>query len=109
MERQPGREPLVTITHVVYALQALSFLTGVTALIAVIISYVKRSEARGTWLESHFKWQIRTFWWGLFWTVVGVILTYIFIGFAVLVINSIWIMYRIIKGWLALVDRKVVG
>lgn len=109
MEEQRSQDSLITVTHAVYALQALSFLTGVTALIAVIISYIKRSEAQGTWLESHFNWQIRTFWWGLFWSIIGFLLTFIFIGFAVLIINTVWIIYRIIKGWLALVDRKVVG
>ena len=73
---------LVTVTHLVYALHALSLLIGVTtaasiigafvfgvpSIIAVVINYVKRGEARGTYLESHFRWQIRTFWFALLWS-----------------------------------------
>ena len=61
-----------TLTHVIYGLQAIAFfLFGTTALIAVIINYVKKSDVKGTWLETHFRWQIRTFWWSLFWGIVG--------------------------------------
>src|ERR671912_2943760 len=79
------REGLVTLAHVIYGLHAFSALTGllspamiVTAflsgwpsIIAVILNYVKRSEVRGTWLDSHFSWQIRTFWFALLWLVIG--------------------------------------
>jgi hypothetical protein len=62
---------LKTIATVVYALQAVGFFVGITWLVAIVIGYVKRDDARGTWLESHFNWQIRTFWWGLLWGIVG--------------------------------------
>jgi uncharacterized membrane protein len=118
------RESLVTLTHVIYALHAFSaftglasaalvvtaFLTGWPSIIAVIINYVKRSEARGTWLDSHFSWQIRTFWFALLWLAVGGILflTVVGIPVAVLVwaITGIWVLYRIIRGWLALASHK---
>jgi uncharacterized membrane protein len=118
---------LVRTTHIVYALHALglvlgafgaasvlgSFLFGWPSIIAVIINYVKRGEARGTWLESHFTWQIRTFWFALAWAVlVGLIsipLTLIVIGFATWVVGmfvlGIWAIYRIARGWLRLKDH----
>ncbi|HEY7240975.1 MAG TPA: hypothetical protein VH600_17510 [Burkholderiales bacterium] len=114
------REGLVTVTHVIYALHAFSavtgllgaafvvtaFLSGWPSIIAVIINYVKRSEVRGTWLDSHFSWQIRTFWFALLWVVVGAILFVTLVGipfaWAIWVITGIWVLYRIIRGWLAL-------
>lgn len=99
-------ESLKNIVFIVYLLQALSFIFGITFLIAVIINYIKREDAAGTWLESHFTWQIRTFWYGILWAVIGAI-TYVFvIGLFILGIAAIWIIYRIIKGWLYLNDKK---
>ena len=97
---------LKTLTTVVYALQAAGFLVGITWIVAVVIDYVKRDEAKGTWLESHFSWQIRTFWWGLLWGAIGVITFLIIIGWLILVADAIWIIYRIVKGWLYLNDDK---
>jgi uncharacterized membrane protein len=111
---------LVNWTQFIYALHALSLLTGILgaatvigafltgwpSLIAVILNYVKRGDARGTWLESHFRWQIRTFWFGLLWCVLGAILLLIVIGYFVLLADAIWLIYRIVKGWLRLNDRK---
>ncbi len=94
-----------TLTTVVYALQALSFFFGITALIAVIINYVKRSDVAGTFLESHFRWQIRTFWYGLLWGIVGLATTLLWIGFVILFIAWVWSIYRIVKGWLRLNDH----
>ena len=121
-------QDLITLTHIIYALHAFSVLTGmfsaafiVTAflsgwpsIIAVIINYVKRSEARGTWLESHFNWQIRTFWYALLWAfmvaAVSIPLTIIVIGVGTWIIGmfalGIWAIYRIARGWLALKDGK---
>ncbi len=121
-------EPLVRTTHVVYALHALglvigafgaasvigAFLFGWPSIIAVIINYVKRGEARGTWLESHFSWQIRTFWFALGWALlVGLVslpLTLVVVGFATwaigLFVLGIWAIYRIARGWLALKDHQ---
>jgi uncharacterized membrane protein len=97
---------LKTLTTVVYALQAAGFLVGITWIVAVVIDYVKRDEAKGTWLESHFRWQIRTFWWGLAWAVVGAITFLVLIGWFILAADTVWIIYRIVKGWLYLNDDK---
>ena len=118
------REGLVTLTHVIYALHAFSaltgmvsaamivtaFLTGWPSIIAVILNYVKRSDVRGTWLDSHFSWQIRTFWYSLLWLAIGGVLfiTVVGIPFAIVLwfATGIWVLYRIIRGWLALVSQK---
>ena len=115
---------LVTVTHLVYALHALSILIGVTtaativgafvfglpSIIAVIINYVKRGEARGTLLESHFRWQIRTFWFALLWCVIGGMLFNTLVGIplaiGVFFGAGVWAIYRITRGWLALRDGK---
>ncbi|WP_029897048.1 DUF4870 family protein [Desulfohalovibrio reitneri] len=92
----------------VYILQALSFVVGITFLIAVIVDYVKRGEMRGdSVLSSHVTWQIRTFWWTLAGSVVGVVLSPVFgLGVAILVGVSIWCLYRIVKGFLYLRDGR---
>ena len=100
---------LRNIATAVYALQAAGFLFGITWLIAIIVDYVKRDDARGSWLESHFTWQIRTFWWGLLWGVVGGVLLLVLVGYLVLVANALWIIYRIVKGWLRLAERREVA
>ena len=118
------REGLVTLTHVIYGLHAFSALTGMLSpamiltaflsgwpsIIAVILNYVKRSEVRGTWLDSHFSWQIRTFWFALLWLAIGGVLfaTVIGIPFAIVLwlATGIWVLYRIIRGWLALASEK---
>lgn len=124
-------DSLVTISHVTYALHALglafgalgaasvigSFLFGWPSIIAVILNYVKRGEARGTWLESHFTWQIRTFWFAMLWAAVifavGAPLALILVGFAVWAVGffalGIWAIYRIARGWMALRDGRAVG
>ncbi len=95
---------LKQITTLVYILQAASFLIGVTFLVALIINYVKRPDAEGTFLASHFTWQIRTFWYGLLWGFVGIVSHFLLIGYLILAANTVWILYRIIKGWLRLQD-----
>lgn len=128
-EREPTRD-LITVTHVTYGLHALglaigafgaatvvgSFLFGWPSIVAVIINYVKRGEARGTWLESHFTWQIRTFWfallWGLVVVVLGALLAIVLVGFAIWIVGlfllGLWAIYRIVRGWLALQGRRAV-
>ena len=96
----------LNITTVVYALQAVSFLFVITFIVAVIINYVKRDDVRGTWLESHFRWQIRTFWYSLLWSILGVITFFLIIGYFILVATAIWLIYRIAKGWLRLIEKK---
>lgn len=90
----------------VYILQALSFVLLVTAIAGVIVNYVKQEDVRGSWLESHFRWQMATFWYGLLWTVLGVLTSWILIGWVVLVVVTIWLVYRIARGWICLVDGK---
>ena len=116
----------VTVAHVIYALHTWSlvagiigaativgsFLTGWPSIIAVIINYVKRGDVRGTWLESHFRWQILTFWFGLLWIALCVLFVVMTLGLGVFVVwfpagvLGIWFVYRIARGWLALVDRR---
>jgi uncharacterized membrane protein len=99
---------LKTLTLVVYALQAAGFLLAITWIVAIVIDYVKLDEVKGSWLESHFRWQIRTFWWGLLWGVIGALLMFVVVGFLVWFAAAIWVIYRIVKGWLALNDGKPV-
>jgi len=95
-----------TLTAVVYALYAASFLVGISALVAIIINYVKYEEVRGTFLESHFRWQIRTFWFGLLWGFIGWLTLIILIGWLVLCANAVWVIYRLVIGWVNLNDNK---
>jgi uncharacterized membrane protein len=117
---------LVNWTHLIYALHALSLLTGILgvatiigsflmgwpSIVAVILNYVKRGEARGTWLESHFRWQIRTFWFGALWVGLCVMALVMTLGIAILVVwfplglITIWFIYRIVRGWMRLGERK---
>ena|SRR5688500_10888021 len=122
---------LITTLHVTYALHALglaigafgastvvgAFIFGWPSIIAVIINYVKRGDARGTWLASHFTWQIRTFWYAALWAavvlIVGLPLTLLLVGFAIWAVGlfalGIWAIYRIAVGWSRLNDRRPAG
>src|SRR5215212_3992688 len=122
----PAAASLTSWTHVVYALHAFSLLTGIIgaatvigafltgwpSIIAVVLNYVKRGETRGTWLESHFRWQIRTFWFGLLW--ISLCLLFIVATFGIVIVVawipialvSVWFIYRIARGWLALNDNR---
>ncbi|HXV08417.1 MAG TPA: hypothetical protein VD791_10340 [Burkholderiales bacterium] len=97
---------LKDITTAVYALQAAGFIIGITFIAAVILNYIKLPDVAGTLYESHFRWQIRTFWWGLLWSVIGGLTTWILIGFLILAATAIWVIYRIVKGWLNLSEGK---
>ena len=119
-------QPLVTWTKVIYALHTFSLLTGIIgtativgafltgwpSIIAVILNYVKRSEVRGTWLESHFRWQIRTFWFGLLWIVLCLFFVVATFGIGILIawlpmaVVGLWFVYRVIRGWVALSDGR---
>ncbi|CAM3294496.1 membrane protein [Cupriavidus taiwanensis] len=99
------------LLHILYALYAIFWLTGgITALIAIVIDYVKRDDARGSLYASHFAWQIRSFWWSVVWGVLGGVLfaTVVLmpLAFAVWGVLSLWMLYRIVKGWLYLNDSK---
>src|SRR5688500_3638409 len=117
---------LVAWTQGIYALHALSLLAGIVgaatvvgafllgwpSIIAVILNYVKRSEVRGTWLESHFRWQIRTFWFGALWVGLCALFVLFTLGIGLLLvwlplgIVALWFIYRIVRGWRALRDRR---
>ncbi|MGH9255404.1 MAG: DUF4870 family protein [Vicinamibacterales bacterium] len=121
-----ARDALLAWTHAIYALHAFSlitgilgaatvvgaFLTGWPSIIAVILNYAKRSEVRGTWLESHFRWQIRTFWFGLLWVSLCGFFIVVTLGIGLLIawlplfFVGVWFVYRIVRGWLALRDRR---
>lgn len=122
-----GREPLpsvLTVANIVYALHTFaivvgfvgtativgSFVGSVPSIVAVVLNYIKRSDARGTWAESHYRWQIRTFWYSIVWVLFAGLLFITLIGipfaFAILGILAIWLAYRIGKGWLRLRDRR---
>ena len=92
-----------------YGLYFASYVLGITWLAAIIMNYVKRDEVRGTWLESHVEWQIKTFWLSFAGYVVGFITTFILIGFVILLITFIWNMYRLIVGLIALTENRPVG
>ncbi|MEA3275977.1 MAG: hypothetical protein U9Q81_11935 [Pseudomonadota bacterium] len=93
-----------TIVHLVYGLQMASFFVGITAIVGVILNYVRRDRVAGTWLESHFTWQIRTFWYALLWTLVGIATLFILVGYLILLGVFLWSIYRVAKGWLNLAD-----
>jgi uncharacterized membrane protein len=123
-----AHESLVGYTHVIYALHSLSVLIGLTtwrsvtmsflwglpSIVAVIMNYARRSATHGSYLESHFKWQIRTFWFAVLWSlvilVVSVPLVLILIGIPIVILAyyalAIWIVYRVARGWLALRDKR---
>ncbi|HKB11741.1 MAG TPA: hypothetical protein VKD69_13855 [Vicinamibacterales bacterium] len=126
MDQQTDDGALYNWTQLIYALHALSllvgivgvatiigaFLTGWPSLIAVILNYIKRSEVRGTWLESHFRWQIRTFWYGVLWVGLCAVFIVLTLGIGLLIvwlplgIVAVWFIYRVARGWLALRERR---
>ena len=124
----PVDDSLITYTNIIYGLHALAvvvgvltsgtivlnFVCGLPSIIAVIMNYVKRSEVRGTYLESHFVWQIRTFWFAALWALVvgsvSFVLAFVLIGFVTWFIGAlllgVWVIYRVARGWFALRDRR---
>lgn len=105
----PGPERLASLkqlTLICYILYALSAFVGLTAIVAVIINYIKRDETRGTLYESHFSWQIRTFWWSLLWWTLGMLTLFLGVGIVVLAADAVWVIYRIVKGVLNWNDNR---
>jgi uncharacterized membrane protein len=103
----PVETGLQRLAMIVYGLQAASLLTGSLTLFAgVIINYVRMEDVQGSWIESHFRWQTRTFWYTLLWLVIGSVTTLILIGWAILLAASLWLIYRIVKGWLYLNEQR---
>jgi uncharacterized membrane protein len=103
---EAAQQELKKYTFAVYILQGLSFLTLVTAVIGLIINYIKDDDVQGSWLQTHFRWQKATFWYGLLWCALGLLTMPILVGYAVLGIVPIWLIYRIARGWIFLVDGK---
>jgi uncharacterized membrane protein len=106
MQLDLGDQELKKYVFAVYILQALSFLFLVTSVAGVIINYIKDDDVRGSWLESHFIWQKRTFWYGLLWITLGYLTWSILISRLLLAVVPFWLIYRIAKGWVYLVDGK---
>ncbi len=103
--RVPDAKRLATIC---YALYALSCVIGITAIAAIIINYLKRDDVAGTWVASHFEWQIKTFWYGIAGAVISWLLMFVLIGFPLMIAVVVWVIYRIVKGWLALWEDRPV-
>jgi uncharacterized membrane protein len=102
-EAEPSLRKLAGL---VYGLQAASMLVGVTLFAGVIINYLRRSQVAGTWLESHFTWQIRTFWWSLAWCVLGIATAIVLVGLIILIASAVWFVYRIVRGWTELNEGR---
>ena len=121
-------EGLVARTHVIYGMHSLAVLIGVTSaatvvgafifslpsIVAVVLSYLKRGEAAGTFLESHYRWLIRTFWFAVLWGAIAIVITLvlvltivgILVAWLPVLVVGVWLIYRIARGWLALKDGK---
>ena len=105
--KTPVETGLQRLAMIVYGLQAASLLTGSLTLFAgVIINYVRMEDVQGSWIESHFRWQTKTFWYTLLWLVIGSVTTLILIGWAILLAASLWLIYRIVKGWVYLNEQR---
>jgi uncharacterized membrane protein len=120
-------EGLVRLTHIIYGLHAFSavmglissaavvtaFLTGWPSILAVILNYAKRADVRGTYLDSHFRWQIRTFWYAAVWMLVAIVLFATILGiplaWLIVVVVGVWVLYRIGRGWMALNEGHEIG
>lgn len=112
----------VTLAHVIYGLYLFGCLSTMTwwlpiaslitlsFVVGIVLAHVKRGEAAGTWLASHYRWQIRTFWFGLLWTLIAWILIATLVGALVggpmLLVLTVWLIYRIVRGWLLLNDGQ---
>jgi len=121
------RPSLVQLTHVIYGLHAFAVLIGVTSaatvaggfvfglpsLLAVFLNYLKRGDVAGTWLESHFRWQIRTFWFTALWLLVYGLLIITIVGIPIawilIALLGLWVGYRVVRGWVALAGVRPVG
>ncbi len=126
-KQQGVRPSLVQLTHIIYGLHAVAvgvgvtsaatvaggFVFGLPSLIAVFLNYLKRGDVKGTWLESHFRWQIRTFWFTFLWLVIYGLLVITLIGIPIawilIALLGLWVAYRVIRGWVALADTRPVG
>jgi uncharacterized membrane protein len=107
LAKRPNEANLKQLAMIIYALQAASLFTGTLTLFAgIIINYVRREDVQGSWIESHFRWQIKTFWYSLLWMVIGGVTIIFLVGWAILLAASLWLIYRIVKGWLYLNENR---
>ena len=127
VEETKSEEPVqsaLLAAHIVYGLHTVAIVLGITgsatviggfvgsvpSIVAVIISYLKRGSARDSWAASHYRWQIRTFWFALLWLLIAVLLIVTVVGapsgFALLVAATLWLIYRIVRGWMRLLDKQ---
>lgn len=122
--QQGPNDNIVQLTYLIYGLHLFSavngvltsafvvtaFLSGWPSILAVLLNYVKREATRGTYLESHFRWQIRTFWFALLWLFVGAILVFTIIGiplaWILVVVIGLWVLYRMLRGVARLIDQE---
>jgi len=118
------RRPALVAAHIVYGLHSIAIVLGITgsatviggfvgsvpSIIAVLINYLKRGGARGSWAASHYRWQIRTFWFALLWLLIAVLLVVSVVGspfgLGLLIVLTLWLIYRIARGWMRLVDKR---
>lgn len=123
---QPS-ENMVTLTHLIYALHAFavfsavigsativfSFVASLPSIAAVVLNYWNQAAVRGTWLESHFRWQIRTFWFAVLWIAIAALMVVTVIGipfaFAAILIVGLWVLYRVVRGWWTLTQRRTLA
>ena len=127
IDQQGNSEPMpsvLSVAQLVYALHTVAIVVGIVgaatvvgsfvgslpSIVAVLLNYVKRGDARGTWIASHYRWQIRTFWFTLLWALIGwaLVITVIgaVVGVPILIALTLWLIYRIGRGWLRLRDRR---
>lgn len=127
------RRSLTTYNHITYLLYVLSYFTaGLLWIVPIFMNYAKRRDADGTWLATHFDWQIKTFWYSIVWFVIGVLIVTFALGgfgvgmfsdsnniaigavllasfgFIIMGFTFIWHLYRIVRGWIALTDGRPV-
>ena len=95
-----------TLTWVIYGLYEASFLVGITSIVAIILNYVKRGDVAGTYLESHFTWQIRTFWISVIVAIIGALLMLVLVGWLVWLADMVWVVYRLVMGGLRLSESQ---
>lgn len=103
---EDAEKRLRDLALLVYVLQAAGFLVGLTWVVGAVIDYLKIGEVRNTWLETHFNWQLRTFWLGLAGMALAWALMIVKVGALIGIAVTVWAIYRVVRGWLALVDRK---
>ncbi|MCK5771925.1 DUF4870 family protein [Algiphilus sp.] len=101
-----GTEGERNVVLVAYILHACAIFTGVTAIVGVIMNHLKVNDTESAFIRSHHRWMLRTFWWGLLWSIICGVLTFIFIGILGYFILAVWWIYRLVRGFLAYSERR---